>query len=271
MANQQRELLATEELVNLYTKEKDSQSKDFARIITDNQIRILVANNPNVGMRYLLDHLIKASLTSANPALGEVYLTTYYSEASKSFVGVTVWSYQWMIKQASMRPEYKGFDVSIGVKELYKMDQSLLNQHLEEIGTYKSIVATCTVYREGRKDTVYEALWSESCQKGKIWRTRPDLMLKKSAVAGALRWAFPEIYQGVYIEEEIGDSSESGYDKTMSVEGQKMEEERLIQEQKEKESARQNFKAIKEVVEDIRVRCAGLTVGMDKDDKINKI
>ena len=264
-------------LLQDYTQEREAVEKagsKFRRVFTENQIRMLMAKNEGLAGRYLLDYLIKASITSANPALGEIHLMSYFSKALGHKVGVTVWSYQWLIRKASMEKDYKGFEVECSTKAFPRMrSQGKKNGIMEgKVEDYDTLVATCKVYREGRKETVYEALWTECYREGRqgkknIWDERPDLMLKKTAIAGALRWAYPEVFSGVYIEEEVG-SENDAIEMVASSQMNEINAAKIAKEQKDKEDALINREKISEVVGAIKYLTGAIAGGYDKTDKI---
>lgn len=272
-------------LIEQYYGECDAHrntGQKIERVFQENQIRLLVDRHQGINGKYLLDYLMKASLTSANPALGEIFLTSHWMNVGKGKaakweqVGTTVWSYQWMIKMASQQNDYQGFEVVCEEKTLPRMVEKVGDNGVVgfELNKYETLVATCTLHRKSLKaPVVFEATFGEYCQTkkdgtlNKMWKTKPSFMLKKCAVAGALRWAFPEIFGGIYLQEEIG-NQEATADIITTIEESEERAKIEVEKQKAIDHAAINSLESAKIIETIQ-RLMSLHVGnASREEKI---
>lgn len=182
-------------------------SGDVKREFEKNYIETLVKLNPQLPPRYLIDFIHKAQLTGANPALNQIHLTTYFSKKLGHQVGVPVFSYHFFLNIANQTGEYEGVSVDSKVEEVFNPVTSK---------TVTMLVSTATVRRKGKGEVTFKARWNEFADtRNGMWQSKPYIMLEKTAIANALRWAFPEALSGMYISEEIsGDKANTTIETT---------------------------------------------------------
>jgi len=135
----------------------------------------------------------------------------------------------------------------------------------------KQLVATATVYRKNRQPVTFKARWKECYNsKNTIWTSRPYQMLEKTALANALRWAFPESMSGMFIQEEISedDGGEAlkivQHEQDIEVTSKKIETEKKIIEDHVDKTGKD------ELIMALKVLSGDLTSGMESLDEKGK-
>lgn len=142
-----------------------------------------------------------------NPFIREAYLIKY----SASQPATVVVSKDVFQKRADQHPQYDGKRAGVIVEEeengviAYREGEFYLR------GSEKLLGGWCEVYRKDREQSERaEVLFDEYAGYGKdgrlntSWQKRPATMIRKVAVAHALRDAFPREFQGLYLSEEMG-------------------------------------------------------------------
>lgn len=235
------------------------KSHDKENVFNDNYLDILDRLHPDLPMRYKVDFVMKAALTGADPRKGQIHLTSYFSKKLGHKVGVCVHSYHFFINQANQTGELGGFSVETALEDIY-------NPLTQE--TAKELVATAVIERKGRKAVTFKARWSECFNKmSDNWKNRPYQMLEKTAIAGGMRWQFPEVLSNMYIEEEIRDEHIVEAERvTESFEKEKKAKQKIVEiEDAKKEAVLGNKSDIIKVLID---KCNSSTGGMTVDDKV---
>lgn len=201
MTNQEKGALVlqktTKIMENLFTGE------DVRRKFDENFVKLFVSKHNEFNTSQVLDFFHKSQLTGADPRKNEVYLVGYKNKRGE-MVSSVLFSYHFLLNQANQTGQLESVNCEVKPEEIFNP----LNGNDE-----KQLVATATVKRKGSSEPViYRALWSEYEQTRKsIWRDKPYVMLQKCAIAGALRWAFPEALSGVFIKDEARNIDEERY------------------------------------------------------------
>lgn len=159
------------------------------------------------------------SAQKLNPLIREAYIIKYGSSPATTVVSKDVYQ-----KRANKNVHYKGKKAGIIV---VNKDGNLAYRE----GTFylkdseKLVGGWCEVYRDNTDvPERIEVSLDEYIGKKKDgsinsqWTIRPATMIRKVAVTHALREAFTEDYQGLYIPEEMGESSEDMPTKEILVE-----------------------------------------------------
>lgn len=162
--------------------------------VTDQEVKLFIA---------------LCSAQKLNPLIREAYIIKFGSLPATTVVSKDVYQ-----KRANKNPNYKG--KKAGIIVLDKDNNIVYRQgtfYLKEIE--KLVGGWCEVYREHTDiPERIEVSMEEYVGKKKDgsvngqWLGKPATMIRKVAVAQALREAFTEDYQGMYIPEEMGESSE---------------------------------------------------------------
>lgn len=178
--------------------------KDRPTFLDENFLKLLIHDNPKLKPEYILKYLHMSFLTGADPRINQVHLLPFNKKNEVTgqweTVAVTVFSYHFFINQANKTGEYRGVEVSTQVEKVFN---PVTNQIEDQL------VSTAIANRKDSKPVTYKARWNEYVQfkKDKTpkhqWATKPYIMLEKCAIAGAMRWQFPEALSNMYITEEF--------------------------------------------------------------------
>ena len=141
-----------------------------------------------------------------NPFLREAYLIKYGSQPAAIVTGKSAFE-----KRAARCEKYKGFDAGIivyregvGFEErtgsAMMSDETLVGGWAEiYVDGYKKPIKTTVSFDEyvgRRKDGTLNSQWA----------SKPATMIRKVAKVQALREAFPENFEGMYVAEEMGEA-----------------------------------------------------------------
>lgn len=164
-----------------------------------------------------------------NPLIKEAYLIKYGSLPAQMVVSKDVYQ-----KRANKNPNYDG--KKAGVVVLNLQDGVDYREGALLIEGEKLLGGWCEIYKKNSKvPERIEVSFDEYVGKKKDgsinsqWATKPATMIRKVAVAQALREAFTEDFQGLYTAEEVG-----------------MDETELTKESSNMETVYENINAIPE-------------------------
>lgn len=143
-----------------------------------------------------------------NPFNKDAYLIKYGSQPASIITSKDVF-----FKRAIENPNFNGMESGLiilgGNNELIKREGSIYAKGEEILGAW------CRVYRKDWEHPVYQEVnMSEYAGKTKTgelnsnWKTKPAVMITKVAEATALRKAFTDNLQGMYLLEESDDIEE---------------------------------------------------------------
>lgn len=134
-----------------------------------------------------------------NPFLREAYLIKYDDKAPAS----TVVGKDAFTRRAAQIPECKGWSAGVAVV-------TQKNEYQEREGTIvlpgeRLVGGWCTVGREGWENPFKSTVNLSEYNTGKsMWAKMPATMIRKVAIVQALREAFPDKFQGMYDQSEMG-------------------------------------------------------------------
>lgn len=198
--------------VDLLLALSSTAKSDVKKALDRNFLKILVDQNPSMDKKYFLDFIHKSQLTGADPRLNQIYLiphkTKNYDTQEFEVKGTVMFNYMFYMQLAQQT----------GLLEDWGCDV-LEDAYLDIITGRKkpSWKAIAWVKRKGREKVYYECdFWEVAKLEFKTglpssnWKTMPKFMIRKCAIAGAFRWAFPETLGNFYISEEM--------DKTIDIE-----------------------------------------------------
>lgn len=164
----------------------------------------LVSGGGNVTDQEVKLFIALCSAQKLNPLIKEAYLIKYGSQPAQMIVSKDVYQ-----KRANKNPNYEGKKAGVVVLSLqgtvdYR-EGALVVDGETLLGGW------CEVYKKGSKvPERVEVSFNEYVGKKKDgsinnqWATKPATMIRKVAVAQALREAFTEDFQGLYTAEEMG-------------------------------------------------------------------
>jgi hypothetical protein len=161
----------------------------------ENWLRQFDKKHPDFTDMDKVEFIQRAQLEGADPRKNEIYLTGYFSPKLGRKVATTIISYHYLVKRAEEHPSFKGMTCTVLPEEVF-------NPHTSK--NEKQLVATATIYRKGYEPYEHKSMWNEyNNSKNPIWRDKPYAMLRKCAIAGAIRMVFPNIGKGLMIGEEM--------------------------------------------------------------------
>lgn len=110
-------------------------------------------------------------------------------------------------KRAQANPKFEGMEA--GVTFLTPDGQIVQREGSMPIQGWNLIGGWCKVYVSGYRVPIYDEVAMAEYSTGKSnWAKMPGTMIRKVAMCHALREAFPDDFQGLYGEEEMGKAGE---------------------------------------------------------------
>lgn len=110
-------------------------------------------------------------------------------------------------KRAQANPKFEGMEA--GVTFLTPDGQIIQREGSMPIKGWQLIGGWCKVYVQGYRVPIYDEVAMSEYSTGKSnWAKMPGTMIRKVAMCHALREAFPDDFQGLYGEEEMGKDGE---------------------------------------------------------------
>lgn len=110
-------------------------------------------------------------------------------------------------KRAQANPKFEGMEA--GVTFLTPDGQIVQREGSMPIHGWNLIGGWCKVYVSGYRVPIYDEVAMSEYSTGKSnWAKMPGTMIRKVAMCHALREAFPDDFQGLYGEEEMGKAGE---------------------------------------------------------------
>lgn len=188
---------------------------NIKRKLADNYINMILKLHPKVPPSQIIEHLNMVQMSGANPYKKQVYFVSYSSKKLGHDVGATVFSYRFFEDQANKTNEFEGCTCVIEVGDYF---DPIAGE------SKKTLKAMAVANRKGRKSVEFVAWYPEFVQTGwggepnAIWKSKPHTMLRKCAIAGALRSQFPETLGSFIIEDEYGSEHQEIAENQASVE-----------------------------------------------------
>lgn len=167
--------------------------------------KYLVRGNGNVTDQEIIMFMGMCKANKLNPFNNDAYLIKYGSQAATMIVSKDVF-----FKRAIDNPNYNGMRSGIIVVkngEIIKREGHIKLKDEEIAGAW------CEVFRKDWEHSIYQEVnfseYAGYTKEGKLnsqWASKPVIMITKVAESTALRKAFTENLQGMYISEEINDT-----------------------------------------------------------------
>ncbi len=167
----------------------------------------LVSGSAAVSDQEVLLFMMLCRDRGLNPFLREAYLIKYGNEAASMVVGYDVYK-----QRATQDHRYKGHNAGVIVED--KNGEIQHRNGCFALRTDSIVGGWCTVYRDGMEPLIHEVPFDEYAVRKKDgtlnrqWSTKPGTMIRKVAVAQALREAFPENLSQMYMAEEFRHSED---------------------------------------------------------------
>lgn len=150
-----------------------------------------------------------------NPFNKDAYLIKYGSQPASMIISKDVF-----FKRAIENPMYNGMESGICVEKNGEIITRAGHVYIK--GTETLLGAWCKVYRKDWEFPVYQEVnfdeYAGRTKTGELnsnWKTKPAVMITKVAEATALRKAFTDCMQGMYIAEEVEEQPKVNYSKEL--------------------------------------------------------
>ena len=212
------------------TTEKQTQNKQTVAKKVDPEEKMLVEYTigdekikltPNIIKEYIVgdkeakitnqEFKMFATLCRArklNPFLREAYCIKFGNSPATIVVGKDA-----ILKRATLHPQFDGFKSGIIVKTV---EGEVINRNgCFKLDTDELVGAWCEVFRKDWEHSIYQEVnfneYAGYTKEGKLnsqWASKPVIMITKVAESTALRKAFTDNLQGMYIAEEISEPNE---------------------------------------------------------------
>ena len=171
--------------------------------------RFLLNGSVDISDQEFMMFAARCKARGLNPFIGDVYLIKYGKESAKIVV-----SKEAVEKRAVRNHNYDGSESGIIVLDVNGNIQERAGMFY--LPTEKIVGAWARVYRKDWRHPSYVSVSGEECIQRKsdgkpniFWETKLATMLEKTAYVRALRKAFPEELEKLYIHEELEPTTES--------------------------------------------------------------
>lgn len=152
-----------------------------------------------------------------NPFEGDAYLIGYDGQHGPSFSLIT--AHQAFLKRAELHPEFDGMESGTIVLREAKITDLVGDWHMP---SDKILGGWATVYFKNRSHPMTKRVRLERFNKGYgIWRDDPAGMVVKCAEADALRSSFPTMLGGMFISEEMSETTTADIPRAVFPESEK--------------------------------------------------
>lgn len=150
----------------------------------------------------VINYMMLCKSRELNPWVGDAYLVGYDSSDGPSFSLIT--AVQALHKRAEVNPEYDGLEAGITV--VNKDGEIIRREGCLKLSGETVVAGWARVYRKDRAKPFYaEPEFSVFNSGMSRWKKDPQGMIRKVAIAAALREAFPTQLGGLYVEGERRD------------------------------------------------------------------
>lgn len=174
--------------------------KDISGLeITKENIRKYIC--PNATTTEIAMFLALCINQNLNPFIKDVYLIKYGNSPAQMIVAKDTF-----IKRADSLPNYQGFEAGIMVEkdngDIEKREGSFRLSNEVLVGGW------ATIYRKDRRPHHNTVGMIEYDKKKSTWLAMPGTMIRKVALVQAFREAYPQDFQGMYDQAEMGEITE---------------------------------------------------------------
>ena len=136
-----------------------------------------------------------------NPFVRDAYLVKY---DDKSPASIQV-NYNAQIQRAYDEPRYQGFQAGIILQTAEGLERRKSTFHLPN---ERIVGGWCRVLLRDREPMEVEVSRHEYDKGRAQWKTMPAVMIQKCAISTAFRFAFPNLFRGMYDGAEVGQGEE---------------------------------------------------------------
>ena len=172
--------------------------------LTQGIVAQYIANNQNVTPQEFMTFAALCKNYGLNPFIREAYMIKYGNQPATIVTGKDVFT-----KRAYRHPKFQGFQAGITVQnqqgQRLKRKGSAIYEGETVIGGWAEVYLAdyqVPIYDEVSFDE-YAARKKDGAL-NKTWSSKPGTMIRKVALVHALREAFPEEFNGMYDQSEMG-------------------------------------------------------------------
>lgn len=134
-----------------------------------------------------------------NPWVRDVHLVKYGDNPAQMITGKEVFT-----KRANANPDFEGYEAGVtyldGKGRVMQREGSAVYAAAGET----LIGGWCRVHVKGKQPFYDEVALNEYSTGKSLWHSKPATMIRKVALVHCLREAFPNTFQGLYSQEEMG-------------------------------------------------------------------
>ena len=180
--------------------------------LSPNTVRMyLVSGNGQVTNQEVMMFLKLCQFQHLNPFLREAYLIKYGDSPATMVVGKDVF-----LRRARAEKDFAGYQAGIIVRDK-ESGEIIEREGSMSLATEEIVGGWAKIYIKDYVAPIYESVsFSEYAGRTKggalnsQWSSKPGTMIRKVALAQALREAFPNQNSGMYQAEEIADATADG-------------------------------------------------------------
>jgi phage recombination protein Bet len=192
-------------MTNDIVETKESKVSIWDQETELHEIKKMCGSNLSEGEFMLFVQMGKA--LDLNPFLKQIWAVKYGSSPAQIFIGRDGY-----LVNAMRHPQYNGIECNAYYSndKIIKDSVGNITHEINYTARGRLLGAYAILHR---KDLAFpimkDVLLSEYSTGKSLWNSKPETMIKKVAEAQALRFAFPEMFQGTYSESEQWESRDT--------------------------------------------------------------
>lgn len=183
-------------------KYKDDGGREI--VLTDVDLVRVISDNTNVTPREMKLFVELCKAQRLNPFIKEAYLVKYGDSPATIVVGKDVFT-----KRAARNPRFRGYEAGLSIMtrdgRMVRREGSMTLKGEQVVGGW------CRVHIDGYETPMFDEVGFDEYAGRKrdgslnnTWASKPNTMIRKTAIVHALREAFPADFQGMYDGAEMG-------------------------------------------------------------------
>lgn len=169
----------------------------------------------------VLEVMAKCNARGLNPLAGDCTITVYKNRDGSTTASLVIAKDYW-VRMAHAQPTFKGMRAGIIVVN----NGSVMPREGANVWPGEQLLGGWCEVKDSRWDWPlhHEVAFDEYDQGTSVWEDKPATMIRKVAVAQALREAYPNAFSGGYDASEMWYQAESGEDVPLEVYAEVIEE-----------------------------------------------
>ena len=188
--------------IKTLAKYKDDNGREI--VLTDVDLVRVISDNPAVTQREMKLFVELCKAQRLNPFIKEAYLVKYGDSPATIVVGKDVFT-----KRAARNPRFRGYEAGLSIMtrdgRMVRREGSMTLKGEQVVGGW------CRVHIDGYEAPMFDEVGFDEYagrkrdgSLNKTWASKPNTMIRKTAIVHALREAFPADFQGMYDGAEMG-------------------------------------------------------------------